>query len=107
MDLLPESEWPLTVDEAVRKLLTVLTAEQQERVRQTAAERVLVEFHENMGRWIRNQFGLWGRNKKLFEATGAGHPDEASMVIIQALWKHLRESAPPVPNQESTEHGWC
>ena len=47
-------------------------------------------FHMGMGTWIRNQFGLWHGNQKLFEACG-GHPDSASMVIIDAAWRCLRE----------------
>lgn len=88
MEQMPESEWPRTVEAAVERMLSVMTAEQRELVRGTACSD-LIRFHDNLGMWIRNQFGLWRGNKELMEACGLPHPDDCSMVIIEACWRCL------------------
>jgi hypothetical protein len=55
------SQWPKTVEQAVERVIATLTAEQKERVRQTPEDQ-LPRYHQNMGRWIRNMFRLWGGN---------------------------------------------
>jgi hypothetical protein len=60
-------------------------------------EEDLTDFHFSLGHHIRNEFGLWSGNDALLESCHiiAGkqdlHVDEASMVIIKALWKKVRE----------------
>jgi hypothetical protein len=93
------NQWPKTFEEAVERVIITLTAEQKEQVRQTPEDQLL-HFHENMGRWIRNMFGLWGGNKALIEALGRQHPDTASTLIIQAVWRRLRA---PVIEEERRE----
>ena len=48
----------------------------------------LIQFHHGWGTAIRKDYNLW-RNQELLEATGKEHPDDASMVIIQAVWQTL------------------
>jgi hypothetical protein len=84
------SQWPQTFDQAVDRVIQTLTVEQKEQVRQTPEDQLL-GYHENMGRWIRNMFGLWGGNKALIDAMGRQHPDDASTLIIQTVWKRLQE----------------
>ena len=55
------------------------------------AEEDLIEFHFGWGMSIRNYYNLW-QNQALLRATGAENPDDASMVIIKAAWKALRDS---------------
>jgi hypothetical protein len=43
-----------------------------------------------IGRFIRNLFGLHGENQALITSTGATNADDASMVIVEALWRRLR-----------------
>jgi hypothetical protein len=50
----------------------------------------LVLLHFSWGIGIRNGFGLWSGNSALLESTGSWHPDDASSVIIEAVWKRLR-----------------
>jgi hypothetical protein len=88
MEQMPESEWPKTVESAVDKVLSAMTPEQRELLRGTAYDD-LIQFHLNLGVWIRNQFGLWRSNKELMEACGLPHPDDCSMVIINACWRRL------------------
>ena len=46
----------------------------------------------SLGTAIRNEFGLWEANTALLAACGSPdmHPDDASQVIIRALWEVLQ-----------------
>ena len=50
-------------------------------------------FHLDLGLWIRNNFGLWSGNTDLMLSTGplVFLPDEASSIIIEALWERLHQ----------------
>ncbi|MBL8394611.1 MAG: hypothetical protein JNK99_07665 [Candidatus Accumulibacter sp.] len=56
--------------------------------------------HFGLGMWIRNSLGLWKGNDELMQAikerNQSIHPDEASMVIVEAVWERLREMVPKV-----------
>jgi hypothetical protein len=58
----------------------------------------LIRFHHGYGRWIRNKW-LWGSREQaltgFFHQHGVDHPDEMSMVLIQALWQDLNSKLPP------------
>ncbi|MBY0461171.1 MAG: hypothetical protein K2V38_27935 [Gemmataceae bacterium] len=82
---------PKTLDEAVVHLLSVLSDESKARVRGTL-ERDLILFHHGWGTGIRNDLGLWGRNPELLASCGSPHPDDASMVIIRAVWRALQNA---------------
>jgi len=49
----------------------------------------LIMFHHGWGTGIRNYYGLWRGNQKLItSACGMPcHPDDASMIIIRAVWQ--------------------
>ena len=51
----------------------------------------LIQFHNSWGRSIRNGNNLW-HDKALVKELGAEHPDDASMIIIKAVWKTLQDS---------------
>lgn len=93
MATLGPDEWPKTLDEAVARLLSVLSEESKQVVRETS-EADLIRFHFSWGQGIRNDFGLWRGNRELLASCGHVHPDDASMVIIKAVWKRLREAEP-------------
>ena len=58
----------------------------------------LVQLHFTDMVFLRNQFGLWLNNIDLLDdcrkATGQTfmQPEEAPVVIIKELWKHLKKS---------------
>ncbi len=80
---------PATVGEAVDILLTDLGTEPLNELRATAEDDLI--FHMmGIGRFIRNLFGLHGENQALITSTGATNADDASMVIVEALWRRLR-----------------
>jgi hypothetical protein len=55
----------------------------------------LVLFHHGWGTGIRNYYGLWRGNKKLIKSACGRpcQPDDASMVIIGAVWQELQSKS--------------
>jgi hypothetical protein len=80
---------PTTVNEAVFTLLAELSSEHFEDLKATEWPH-LERHHMGMARFIRNIFGLHGDNPRLLSNTGANNPYDASMVILEALWRQLR-----------------
>ena len=91
-----ESKWPRTVEEAVTRILAGMSDKDKALVKATAKED-LIEFHHGWGTGIRNRFGLWSGNKELLADCHAKEPDEASMVIIEAVWQKLQEGESKKP----------
>ncbi|MDQ7793251.1 MAG: DUF6794 domain-containing protein [bacterium] len=91
-----EGQWPRTVHAAVERLLTLLSDQGKQAVRDVSDEWDLDLFHFGLGMFVRNSFGLWQGNIELLNSCGGAgmHPDTASMVIIRALWERLREGEP-------------
>jgi len=83
-------ERPGTVDEVVERLMLVLDEDDKVLVRDRSKDD-LFALHFGLGLEIRNAFGLHGRNPTLIESCGCSDPDDASMVIIEALWRTLRQ----------------
>ena len=58
----------------------------------------MINLHISLGEYIRNEFGLWADNKDLIAScrtiaqTEKIHEDTASTIIIEELWKSLRET---------------
>ena len=50
----------------------------------------LIDLHFGLGLSIRNSFGLHDANSKLLRDCGSDNPDDASAVIIKALWTKLK-----------------
>ena len=88
-------EVPATVDAAVRLLRGLLPDAEQARIAYMTEED-LISLDIGLGMWIRNNLGLWQGNVALLGATGEAHADDASGVIIRALWLALREELPKV-----------
>ncbi len=82
--------WPKTVDEAVTRILSTMPEKDRKIVRETS-KKDLIKFHHGWGTGIRNSFGFWRGNAALLEDTKKKHPDDASMVIINAAWARLQK----------------
>ena len=84
---------PKSIEEAVKVLLTELPEKDQLIIR-IMAEDQLSSLHLSLGNYIRNGFGLWGSNVELLKACSPDgsvqNADDASMVIIKALWWKLQ-----------------
>ncbi|MGH7303112.1 MAG: DUF6794 domain-containing protein [Candidatus Rokuibacteriota bacterium] len=83
-------EAPRTLEEAVRRLEERLTAGDRERLAAMSGSD-LIRLHFTYGMWIRNAW-LWS-NPTLLAACGTDHPDDASGVLIRALWNWIRASS--------------
>ena len=91
---------PETVTEAIERLMTVLEGEHKIAIAIMRKED-LVDLHFSLGMAIRNAFGLHEPGSKLLASCNnaihlntsynATHPDDASGVIIQALWIKLNQ----------------
>lgn len=83
--------WPTTVQAAVEDIVGALSEDDKATLRKTEKED-LIRFHHGWGTGIRNDYGLWRGNRQLLESACGKpcHPDDASMVIIEAVWSALR-----------------
>ena len=79
---------PSNVEEAVNRLYQDMRPLDIENWKSYKKDE-LINFHFNLGRHIRNEFGLWMGNDSLMKDTGETHADEASMVIIEKLWEKI------------------
>ncbi|UOV05155.1 hypothetical protein MUU75_19170 [Pseudoxanthomonas mexicana] len=89
---LAPDKWPTTIEATVADILSALSAEDKAELRSTKKED-LIMFHHGWGTGIRNYYGLWRGNTKLIEAACGKdcHPDDASMIIIEAVWSALQD----------------
>ena len=85
---------PKTIDNAIRLLYSELS-EADFQFFLSATDDDLIMLHHGYGMYIRNRFRLWGGNNDLLFACDPvkKHPDNASGVIINKLWKRVRENS--------------
>ena len=76
------------ITEVVDETIEGMTAREKETVRTTPKDDLISLYH-GWGRAIRNQYKMW-QDMELVRATGKDHPDDASMVIIEAVWERLQ-----------------
>ena len=91
-----DKDYPKTVDQAVERLLSDITLNNELQISMMNEDDVL-NLHLSFGGYIRNSFGLWSGNQELMESCRSCsgnrdlHVDYASMIIIRALWQRLRK----------------
>lgn len=94
-----ENQWPVTIDEAVGVVIAALSDDDKVKIA-AMSKSDLFHLHFGLGLWIRNNLGLWQCNDPLKQAIRESHQvthtDDASMVIIEAVWQRLREMVPKV-----------
>jgi hypothetical protein len=81
---------PETVDEAVELLISILE-DRHKILLSILKEDELIDLHFGLGLSIRNAFGLHDADSKLLSDCGSDNPDDASAVIIKALWTRLKQ----------------
>ena len=92
-----EKQYPKTVAEAV-EILHASMSLNQEFLLATMDEVDLFDLHMSLGHQIRDDFGLWTGNDALMAScrSVSGNPDlhvdDASMVIVKALWEKIKEA---------------
>ena len=94
-----QKQWPTTIDEAVGVVIATLSDEDKPLIA-AMPESELIGMHFGLGMWVRNNLGLWQGNDALMQSIRKRdpgiHPDDVSMLIIEDVWKRLREMAPKV-----------
>lgn len=55
-------------------------------------EEDMIEFHHSVGRWIRNNWGLWTKGPLYYYFLDLGlfHPDDMSSIILTSYHRHLK-----------------
>lgn len=77
---------PKTVDEAVKTLAKIVSKEDRDYLLENGA----ISMHDSLGRWIRNEWGLWTGSELKDELMNKGlnHPDDMSNYIIEEFIKY-------------------
>ncbi len=95
------SIWPKTINEAVELMIDTMSEVDKSEVLNTKKEN-LSRFHYTLGMLICGWFGLYNGNNTLLEACAntrkkeierlliLNDPEEASMIIMEEIWKKLR-----------------
>ena len=89
---LPPNIWPTSISETVTDILRRMPDQDKQRVWATKKDD-LIKFHHGWATGIRNHYGLRrGNDKLIVSACGKPcHPDDASMLIIEAVWTALQK----------------
>ena len=79
---------PKTLEEAVQQLDAMLSDDDKEYLVENGA----ISVHHTLGRWIRNEWGLWEGSelKESLEKEGFSHPDDMSNHIIERLIEKIK-----------------
>lgn len=87
--------WPESVEDALKRLETLLSPESRAELL-TAAHGDLIKYHFGLGLWMRNKFGLHGRNAALIAELkhALGKPfgvdaDDFSTALTELLWERV------------------
>ena len=82
---------PTTLSEAINELDNIISKEDKEYLSEHGA----LSVHHSLGRWIRNNWKLWGDDSILkfnMVKLGLTHPDDISNYIIEQFIQHLKHN---------------
>ncbi len=84
---------PTNLHEAFDQLDKILNEEPEykETFKLDDEEKAIINLHHGIGRWIRNEWGLWSGSelKTYFEELGLHHADDMSSVILTSFHRYL------------------
>lgn len=85
---------PETLSECFTALNQLLNIGEQDRIMMSKEDDLIV-YHHGLGRFIRNEWGLWAKGPLFKNLTDLGfiHPDDMSMAIIEAYRAHMRKES--------------
>lgn len=86
---------PTSLDECIEALPQIIGQRQLEECRALSEADFLAQAHHGLGRWLRNNWGLWQRseNRQLkgwFFQRGVSHADDISGIILASFHRHLQ-----------------
>ena len=93
---------PRTLSEAVRAMDYILTDKDKERFQEWDEDKIIAATHHNIGRWIRNNWGLWDESSKLhkfFKSLGIWHADDMSGIILTTYYRKVHNLLPKLDEQ--------
>lgn len=82
--------WPGTLSVAATRVINAMDESDRQVVKGMKKDD-LIEFHQDWGTSIRNEFSLGAGHRKLLLDCGVRNADEVSRVIIEAGWERLHE----------------
>lgn len=65
-------------------------------------ERAVIEAHNSIGQWIRNNWKLWIKKtplRKWFGDIGVKHPDDMSAIVVRSAHRYLMGSPLEIESQ--------
>lgn len=82
---------PTDLNSCMQQLDKLLDEELKEEIRSKTSEEDLSEYHMGLGRWLRNNWNLWGGSRlgTYFIEKGVNHPDYMSGIILSAYHAYL------------------
>lgn len=89
-----KSHIPNDLEEAVKSLDKLISDEDKSELRKMNEDEYLAATHFGIGRYIRNEWGLWRDSNlsKYFRHRGIKHPDDMSGEILRAYYKFICQS---------------
>lgn len=96
---------PTNLIEAINALDVILSPEDKVNVREWCEDRFTASTHHNLGRWLRNNWGLWSGKSKLykwFRSQGIKHPDDMSGIILTSYHRLINNHL--VKLEEQIQH---
>lgn len=84
---------PTNLSEAMEELDRHFPENEKEFIMSNPESR-MIEYHSTVGRWIRNNWGLWAREgelQKWFISKGINHPDDMSGIILTSYWRYKNQ----------------
>lgn len=84
---------PIDLEDCITQLQTSVLCDEDREAIKKGTEDNLCLWHDNLGRWIRNNWGLWTDSDlfKWFKEKGIDHPDDMSGIILTSFWRRLHD----------------
>lgn len=94
---------PTNLEDAFSELKKMLHPELLREIKE-GTEQNMIQHHMGLGRWMRNNWGLWGGSRlgKYFNGIGIFHPDDMSGIILDSFWRHLNSK--PIELEKQVAH---
>lgn len=91
---------PTDLDDCFKELKKMLPADLVEKMK-SGTEKNMIKYHFGLGRWMRNNWGLWSQSRlrEYFKKLGLAHPDDMSSVVLNSFWRHLNKKPLKVDEQ--------
>lgn len=91
---------PTDLEDCFKELKKMLPADLVEKMK-SAPEKDMIKYHFGLGRWMRNNWGLWSQSRlrEYFKKLGLAHPDDMSSVVLKCFWRHLNNKPLKVDEQ--------